>query len=317
MAFARNIRVVVIFNKVDISDEIAHSISSLNYTDNSKNAIDDLEMELENLDYRWLKEWYPDENAQLLVGIHEEIGNETNFLDLGTFYVDEPTFENNKLNLKCLALPLDQNIRDQKNSVAWEKITLRELVTQIANKHEMNAEIYADNEFFERLDQNQETDLAFINRVVKETGLNMKVSDDKIIIFDDEEMEKNETIEIFNIKDERIRSFSLKKKNKEIYDKVEVSYYDPDKKKVIKEIITKEELEKRNQLTTESSDNKSSGNKEKTSKKGNKISKNKKSSNKGQKNKSKKLSQRKNNRWNNIWKKREIIIKLVEKKENR
>ena len=188
MAFARSIRVIVIFNKVDISDEIAHSISSLNYTDNSKNAIDDLEIELENLDYRWLKEWYPDENAQLLVGIHEELENETNFLDLGTFYVDEPTFEDHKLTLKCLALPLDQNIRDQKNSVAWESITLKELVTRIANKHEMNAEIYTENVFFERLDQNQETDLAFINRVVKEIGLNMKVSDDKIIIFDDEEM---------------------------------------------------------------------------------------------------------------------------------
>ena len=278
MTFARNIRVVVIFNKVDISDEIAHSISSLNYTDNSKNAIDDLELELENLDYRWLKEWYPDENAQLLVGIHEEKENETNFLDLGTFYVDEPTFENNRLNLKCLALPLDQNIRDQKNSVAWERITLKELVTQIANKHEMNAEIYAENEFFERLDQNQETDLAFINRVVKETGLNMKVSDDKIIIFDDEEMEKNDTVEIFNINDERIRSFSLKKKNKEIYDNVEVSYYDPDKKKVIKEIITKKELEKRNQVTTESSEEKSSENKK--TKNSSKSSKNKKSSKK-------------------------------------
>lgn len=278
MAFARNIRVVVIFNKVDISDEIAHSISSLNYTDNSKNAIDDLELELENLDYRWLKEWYPDENAQLLVGIHEEKENETNFLDLGTFYVDEPTFENNRLNLKCLALPLDQNIRDQKNSVAWERITLKELVIQIANKHEMNAEIYAENEFFERLDQNQETDLAFINRVVKETGLNMKVSDDKIIIFDDEEMEKNDTVEIFNINDERIRSFSLKKKNKEIYDNVEVSYYDPDKKKVIKEIITKKELEKRNQVTTESSEEKSSENKK--TKNSSKSSKDKKSSKK-------------------------------------
>ena len=278
MAFARNIRVIVIFNKVDISDEIAHSISSLNYTDNSKNAIDDLELELENLDYRWLKEWYPDENAQLLVGIHEEKENETNFLDLGTFYVDEPTFENDKLNLKCLALPLDQNIRDQKNSVAWERITLKELVTQIANKHEMNAEIYADNEFFERLDQNQETDLSFINRIVKETGLNMKVSDDKIIIFDDEEMEKNDTVEIFNINDERIRSFSLKKKNKEIYDNVEVSYYDPDKKKVIKETITKKELEKRNQVTTESSEEKSSENKK--PKNSSKSSKNKKSSKK-------------------------------------
>ena len=286
MAFARNIRVIVIFNKVDISDEIAHSISSLNYTDNSKNAIDDLELELENLDYRWLKEWYPDENAQLLVGIHEELENETNFLDLGTFYVDEPTFENNRLNLKCLALPLDQNIRDQKNSVAWERITLKELVTQIANKHEMNAELYAENVFFERLDQNKETDLAFINRVVKEIGLNMKVSDDKIIIFDDEEMEKNDTIEVFNIKDYRIRSFSLKKKNKEIYDKVEVSYYDPDKKKVVKEIITKEELDKRNEVTTGDSEEKESKNKD--SKKNNKKSQKKTSKKPVKKVKSKK-----------------------------
>lgn len=286
MAFARNIRVIVIFNKVDISDEIAHSISSLNYTDNSKNAIDDLEIELENLDYRWLKEWYPDENAQLLVGIHEELENETNFLDLGTFYVDEPTFEDQKLTLKCLALPLDQNIRDQKNSVAWERVTLKELVMQIANKHEMNAELYAENVFFERLDQNKETDLVFINRVVKEIGLNMKVSDDKIIIFDDEEMEKNDTIEVFNIKDYRIRSFSLKKKNKEIYDKVEVSYYDPDKKKVVKEIITKEELDKRNEVTTGDSEEKES--KAKDSKKTNKKSQKKASKKPIKKMKSKK-----------------------------
>ena len=281
MAFARNIRVIVIFNKVDISDEIAHSISSLNYTDNSKNAIDDLEIELENLDYRWLKEWYPDENAQLLVGIYEEQENETNFLDLGTFYVDEPTFEDQKLTLKCLALPLNQNIRDQKNSVAWERVTLKELVMQIANKHEMNAELYAENVFFERLDQNKETDLAFINRVVKEIGLNMKVSDDKIIIFDDEEMEKNDTIEVFNIKDYRIRSFSLKKKNKEIYDKVEVSYYDPDKKKVVKEIITKEELDKRNEVTTGDSEEKES-----------KTKNSKKTSNKSQKKTNKKSTKK-------------------------
>ena len=43
MPLARGIKVIVIFNGVDISEDIAHSISSLNYTDNSKNAIDDLE----------------------------------------------------------------------------------------------------------------------------------------------------------------------------------------------------------------------------------------------------------------------------------
>ena len=52
MPLARGIKVIVIFNGVDISEDISHFISSLNYTDNSKNAIDDLELELENMDYR-------------------------------------------------------------------------------------------------------------------------------------------------------------------------------------------------------------------------------------------------------------------------
>ena len=115
----------------------------------------------------------------------------------------------------------------------------------------MNVEIHADNEYYERLDQENETDLAFIDRVIKETGLSMKISDDTIIIFDDDNIKDNGAIEKFNIRDSRIRSFSLKKKNKGIYDKVEVSYYDPDKKKLIRETMTKEELEKRNEVKTD------------------------------------------------------------------
>lgn len=248
MEFAKNVKVIVIFNKIDISEDIAHSISSLTYTDNSRNAIDDIELELENLDYRWLNEWYPDENAQLLIGIYEEVGGKGKFLDLGTFYVDEPSFNNHKINLKCIAIPLHGNIRDQKNTKAWEKITLKELVLKIAKDHNMSAEIFCENVFFERLDQDNETDLSFINRILKEIGINLKISDDKIIIFDDEKMENNKIIETFNVEDYRIRSFSLRKKNKEIYDKVEVSYYDADKKRYIKEIITKKELEKRNEV---------------------------------------------------------------------
>ena len=172
-------------------------------------------------------------------------------MDIGTFYIDEPTFDNDRLNLKCIAIPLDGNIRDQKNTKAWEKITLKELVNQIAVLHQMNVEIHADNEYYERLDQENETDLAFVNRVIKETGLSMKISDDTIIIFDDDNIKDNEAIEKFNIRDSRIRSFSLKKKNKGIYNKVEVSYYDPDKKKLIREVMTKEELEKRNEVKTD------------------------------------------------------------------
>lgn len=220
----------------------------MTYTDNSKNAVDDLELDMENLDYRWLNEWYPDENSRLLIGIQQNENGTSKLLDLGIFYVDEPTFNNQRLSLKCLALPLDQTIREQVNSVAWEKITLSELLSKIATKHELSYELHCDNAFFDRLDQDRETDLGFLKRILSETALSLKVTDDKLIVFNDDALIDNDNIDIFNIKDFRIRSFTLKKKNQGVYDKVEVSYYDADKKKHIVEIITKEELEKRNEV---------------------------------------------------------------------
>jgi phage protein D len=207
-----------------------------------------LELDIENLDYRWLNEWYPDENAKLLVGIVQTENGKPRFLDLGSFYVDEPTFNNQRLSLKCLALPLDQTIREQVNSVAWEKITLKELISKIATKHELNYELHCDDIFFDRLDQDRETDLSFLKRILSETALSLKVTDDKLIVFNDDALIDNDNIDVFSIKDPRIRSFTLKKKNQGIYDKVEVSYYDADKKKHIVETITKEELEKRNEV---------------------------------------------------------------------
>lgn len=248
IGIARNIKILVFYEGVDITEEIQPSISSMTYTDNSKNAVDDLEMDIENLDYRWLNEWYPDENARLLVGIVQTENGKPRFLDLGSFYVDEPTFNNQRLSLKCLALPLDQTIREQVNSVAWEKITLSELLSKIATKHELDYELHCDNVFFDRLDQDRETDLGFLNRVLSETALSLKVTDDKLIVFNDDALIDNDNIDVFNIKDFRIRSFTLKKKNQGVYDKVEVSYYDADKKKHIVETITKEELEKRNEV---------------------------------------------------------------------
>ncbi len=257
MGLPRNINILVEHidpntkNKEDVSSFINPFIESFSYTDNSRNAIDDLTFDLENFDKRWLNEWYPDENTKFKVSIiqtdDDSKSNSVRTLNVGTFYADQVDFSPNKLSLKLIAIPLNSNIRDQKNTVGWEKITLTELVSKIANKHEMSFEKYTkDNPFFERLDQVKETDLSFIKRICEELSLSTKVTDDKIIIFEDSEFFDNEPVSLFEIEDYRIRDYSISEKNKEIYDKVEVSYYDPVKKEHIVETITKEELEKRN-----------------------------------------------------------------------
>lgn len=246
---ADNIKIIVYFQGVDISTEIQNSISSLTYTDNSKNAVDDIEIVLENQDGRWLHNWYPDENARLKVGILQTKNEVPKFLDLGTFYVDEPTFSPNVLNLKCLALPLDENIREQKNSVAWQKITLSELINQIAEKHNMKSQLLCEDEYFGRLDQDRETDLAFLSRIISEQALSLKITNDEIVVFDEWELEQEQdSIDVFSITDSRIRDYNLARKNRDVFDVVQVSYYDADKKQHITETITKEELQKRNEV---------------------------------------------------------------------
>ena len=269
MGIARNIKVLVEYinkdtkEKTDVSKFINPSLSSLSYTDNSKNAIDDLSIDLENFDKRWLSDWYPDENTKFKVSLIQSDDalkdNTVRSLNIGSFYADQMDFSPDKLSLKLIAIPLSSNIRDQKNSKSWEKVTLEELVSKIANKHEMGFEKHVKgNIFFDRLDQVSETDLSFIQRICKELSISVKVTDDKIIVFEDSEFFENEPVTLFEISDYRIKDFSISEKNQGIYDKVEVSYYDPVAKKHIIETITKEELEKRtNPESTDTSSAKS------------------------------------------------------------
>lgn len=244
-----NIKINVIYDGVDITDEIQNSISALTYTDNSKNAIDDLEIIVENLDGRWFNEWFPDMNARLSVGLIQTRNGDETFLDLGTFYVDEPTFTPNRINLKCVAIPLNEGLRQQINSSAWEKITLSELLNQIAKKHNLDSLLLAKNIFFERLDQDRETDLAFLTRIISEQAFSLKLTNDTIVIFDDWDIQENEVeIEIFTLNDNRIRDYSMHCKNQDVFDCVQISYYDADKKQHITETITKEELQNRNEV---------------------------------------------------------------------
>ena len=58
---ARNIKLKVIYEGKNISEEIQKSFAGFTYTDNSRDAIDDVSIELENKGNRWLHEWYPEE----------------------------------------------------------------------------------------------------------------------------------------------------------------------------------------------------------------------------------------------------------------
>ena len=234
----------------DISTELQPYIISFTYNDNSKNEIDDIEMTLENGDGRWFNEWFPDEGAKLVISLikkrwEEGLVEET--MPCGSFYIDQVDMTPGVISLKALAIPIG-NLKNQVNSVAWEKISLKDIAADIANKHSITLEYYVEEEImFQRVDQDKETDLIFLNRICQEEGVALKATDAKIVIYDIKKFEEEEKVlELSRIEDfAMIKGYSFSRTNKGIYDKVEVSYYDPGTKKLIREVLTEEQLEKR------------------------------------------------------------------------
>ena len=248
---SRETLLVITYNGKDISTDIQPYIQSFSYHDNSKLEIDDIDLSLENIDKRWFgEEWFPEDGDSITASIvkrrwDDELIEET--LPCGQFYVDQIDFSPGSVSIKALAIPSAGNLTKQENSKGWEKISLKNIAMDICNKHSMKLEFYSEkDETFERIDQDKETDLAFLTRICTDQGLNLKATENKVVVFDKEEFyEKEAVISVSSLDTDMIIDYKFSHTTKEIYDKVEVSYYDPEKKKLVRESYTKDELEEK------------------------------------------------------------------------
>ena len=248
---SRETLLVITYNGKDISTDIQPYIQSFSYHDNSKLEIDDIDLSLENIDKRWFgEEWFPEDGDSITASIvkrrwDDELIEET--LPCGKFYVDQIDFYPGSVSIKALAIPSAGNLTKQENSKGWEKISLKNIAMDICNKHSMKLEFYSEkDETFERIDQDKETDLAFLTRICTDQGLNLKATENKVVVFDKEEFyEKEAVISVSSLDTDMIIDYKFSHTTKEIYDKAEVSYYDPEKKKLVRETYTKDELEEK------------------------------------------------------------------------
>ena len=245
---SRETLLVIYYNNVKVTNDIQPYIQSFSYHDNSKLEIDDIDLSLENIDGRWFNDWFPNDGDEITVSIvkrrwDDQLVEET--LPCGKFYVDQIDFSPGSISIKALAIPASGNLNTQLNSVAWEKIAFKQLALDIANKHSVKLDFYTEsNVFYERIDQDKESDLTFLNRICETEGLNLKLTDNKIIIFEKEEFYKEEeVISVSRLDTDMMINYKFSHTTKEIYDSVETSYYDPNEKKLIRKVYTKEELE--------------------------------------------------------------------------
>lgn len=183
----------------DISEEISKYFLSLSWDDNLTDSVDDITLTLEDRAQLWLENWFPERGSMLDITIHRY--NWTNLsegemsLSLGEFEIDE--IETNGMpstvNIKAVSVIGNSTLRGVKRNRTWENISVWKCASDICQEN--NIELFWDceeNPNLDHVEQADQSDLEFLQKICKDSGRSLKVTPSKIIIIDDCKYEQKE-----------------------------------------------------------------------------------------------------------------------------
>lgn len=240
---ARRISVIIKYNNKDISVDISKYLKIISYTDNLSGEADDLQITLEDKAGLWQSKWMPEKGALLDATLQQKYWQTLSALPqslrLGLFEIDEITSSGypSEVQIKAVSVPDNNTLRGTERSRSWEKAKLQVIANDIASAAGMS--LFWDTEenpVLDRAEQTEQSDLSFLYAICKDKGLALKISDKKIIVFDEAKYEA-EKAKITIVKPGTIykkesgmkylfvgTGYSLRTKIRDIYAACRVSY---------------------------------------------------------------------------------------------
>lgn len=193
---ARRISVIIKYNNKDISVDISKYLKIISYTDNLSGEADDLQITLEDKAGLWQSTWIPEKGALLDAMLQQKYWQTLSALPqslrLGSFEIDEITSSGypSEVQIKAVSVPDNNTLRGTERSRSWEKAKLQVIANDIASAAGMS--LFWDTEenpVLDRAEQTEQSDLSFLYAICKDKGLALKISDKKIIVFDEAKYE--------------------------------------------------------------------------------------------------------------------------------
>lgn len=221
------------YENKDITQDVSRYIESFSFTERAKNGeSDELTLTLLNRDGEWCNAWFPYRGAKIQAFIYTQSWNQVNdsyTLDCGTFEIDDITDSGppNIVSLSALSIGITSSIRGQANSKAWENFKLSKIVDEIAAKHGFN--VFFDSEYdpvIDRFDQKNESDLAFLLKVAEYIGVNIRMSKNKLIVYQDVLYDSKEASFTARKNQDGYINHSIRASSADIYKACHVQYLD-------------------------------------------------------------------------------------------
>ena len=139
------------------------------------------------------------------------------------------------VTIKGTSLPYGNGVRTEERDKAWEGYTVSKIGREIAQKAGLGFLYDAPKDpSYSRIEQAKQTDIAFLQEICHKNGLSLKVSGQKLIIFDQARYEAMVEVASILWMDGTYKKWDLSTQEGDVhYDECIVRYYHPEKKKTI------------------------------------------------------------------------------------
>lgn len=251
---ARKCEVLVKYDDKDISTDLQPYLKGVSYTDNLSGEADDLQLTLEDKEGLWQSTWFPDRGATLDVSVKlinwQGIDEQT--VRLGLFEIDEITSQGvpSEVQVKAVSVPDDNSLRGKERTRSWEKAELKKIASDIATGAEL-ALVYDVEDYnptIDRAEQTEQSDLSFLYKLCADHGLALKICNKQVVIFDEAKYETADAVMVLLkpgvittsklTKVDKLKSYSLRSKIRDIYKACHVKYQGGKKKAKIETTFT-------------------------------------------------------------------------------
>lgn len=220
----------LLYNDKSATHDIAEDLIEASFTDHLTGEADELDITLADPERKWLSDWYPTHGATLAFCIGY-VGEK--LLDCGTFEIDEITVSDspNTVQIRALSAGVTTGVRTVKHQ-GFDNQTLDAVILQVAKNLGFSVEGKIEALHIERITQ-QETDLAFINRLATTYGYMVKVVGKRLIFSKLSELKTAQSIATLDRTD-MIKGWRFTDQIRNVPQSAEVTKHNPKAKKTVK-----------------------------------------------------------------------------------
>jgi phage protein D len=226
----------------------AQNLEKFAYTDSTSDKADDLSVEVADPDRVWMTRFLPSALKGTLVQANLLVSNwdfpgDTRLFKCGSFFITDVDFKGppNSVTIKCSSIP-PNGAKNEKRHKSWEQSDLKSIAGQIAQQNKLT--LYYDtqqNPKVKRTDQVDKSDLEYLRDRVKEAGLSLKIHNQQLVIYSEEEYEQRDPAFTLIYGATHILEYEFHSRADDTYASAQNSYVNPETGKLTQTEFTPEE----------------------------------------------------------------------------